>query len=57
MSILFFILAFVAVSNATILSRFNEWLMTHNIRFRNEAERSHIFENWVSNDEFIWNEF
>ena len=53
MSILFFILAFAAVSNATILSRFNEWLMTHKIRFRNEAERSHIFENWVSNDEFI----
>jgi C1A family cysteine protease len=53
MSILLFLLAFSAVSNATIISRFDDWLTEHNIRFLNENERTHIFNNWASNDAFI----
>lgn len=53
MSILLFLLAFSAISNATIISRFNDWMSEHNIRISNDNELSHIFDNWASNDAFI----
>lgn len=53
MSIFFLIFALVAVCNASIVSRFNEWLLNHNIQFMNEHEYLHVFENWVNNDDFI----
>lgn len=51
--IYYFILALPAVYSATLSCRFHSWLLEHNIKFRNEYERSRMFENWVSNDEFI----
>lgn len=57
----FFALFTVALSNSlnsyrdsSVIDRFKNWVEQHRIEARDDSHLAHMFENWLSNDKFIF---
>jgi len=46
---------FGLVSSSDVFDRFKTWASTHHISFRDNSHLSHVFSNWVDNDNYIQN--
>jgi C1A family cysteine protease len=46
---------FGLVSGSDIFDRFKTWASSHQISFKDNSHLSHIFSNWVENDNYIQN--
>jgi C1A family cysteine protease len=47
------LVSFVISSDLSVFDRFREWIKLHNIEIYNNNHMSHVFSNWVDNDNFI----
>lgn len=41
-------------TNTSVIERFKNWFNEHKIKANNEHHINHIFENWLSNDKYIY---
>lgn len=40
--------------DSSVIERFKNWVKIHKIQARDDSHLSHIFDNWLSNDKFIF---
>lgn len=46
---------FGLVSSSDVFDRFKTWASTHHISFKDNSHLSHVFSNWIENDNYIQN--
>lgn len=44
----------ISHSDSSVIERFTNWIDTYRIEARDDNHLAHIFENWLSNDKFIF---